>query len=203
MSKEEELSKINEEIAKCTRCRLSLYRTKPVPGEGNPYAKVMFIGEAPGRFEDLQGRPFVGAAGKLLTELLNGIGLSREEVFITNVVKCRPPNNRDPREDEIKLCSSFLERQIEIIDPDVIVTLGRHSTRYILGRAGYKVDSIMRVRGREFEISLKGRRRKVLPMLHPAAALYNPRLKNLLEEDFRKLRKMLSKSSRRTLDQYF
>ncbi|HDJ97326.1 MAG TPA: uracil-DNA glycosylase [Thermofilum sp.] len=203
MSKEEELSKINEEIAKCTRCRLSLYRTKPVPGEGNPYAKVMFIGEAPGRFEDLQGRPFVGAAGKLLTELLNGIGLSREEVFITNVVKCRPPNNRDPREDEIKLCSSFLERQIEIIDPDVIVTLGRHSTRYILGRAGYKVDSIMRVRGREFEILLEGRRRKVLPMLHPAAALYNPRLKNLLEEDFRKLRKMLSKSSRRTLDQYF
>ena len=203
MSKEEELSKINEEIAKCTRCRLSLYRTKPVPGEGNPYAKVMFIGEAPGRFEDLQGRPFVGAAGKLLTELLNGIGLSREEVFITNVVKCRPPNNRDPREDEIKLCSSFLERQIEIIDPDIIVTLGRHSTRYILGRAGYKVDSIMRVRGREFEILLEGRRRKVLPMLHPAAALYNPRLKNLLEEDFRKLRKMLSKSSRRTLDQYF
>ena len=203
MSKEEELSKINKEIAKCTRCRLSLYRTKPVPGEGNPYAKVMFIGEAPGRFEDLQGRPFVGAAGKLLTELLNGIGLSREEVFITNVVKCRPPNNRDPREDEIKLCSSFLERQIEIIDPDVIVTLGRHSTRYILGRAGYKVDSIMRVRGREFEILLEGRRRKVLPMLHPAAALYNPRLKNLLEEDFRKLRKMLSKSSRRTLDQYF
>ncbi len=203
MSKEEELSKINEEIAKCTRCRLSLYRTKPVPGEGNPYAKVMFIGEAPGRFEDLQGRPFVGAAGKLLTELLNGIGLSREEVFITNVVKCRPPNNRDPKEDEIKLCSSFLERQIEIIDPDIIVTLGRHSTRYILGRAGYKVDSIMRVRGREFEILLEGRRRKVLPMLHPAAALYNPRLKNLLEEDFRKLRKMLSKSSRRTLDQYF
>ena len=203
MSKEEELSKINEEIAKCTRCRLSLYRMKPVPGEGNPYAKVMFIGEAPGRFEDLQGRPFVGAAGKLLTELLNGIGLSREEVFITNVVKCRPPNNRDPREDEIKLCSSFLERQIEIIDPDVIVTLGRHSTRYILGRAGYKVDSIMRVRGREFETLLEGRRRKVLPMLHPAAALYNPRLKNLLEEDFRKLRKMLSKSSRRTLDQYF
>ncbi|RLE92946.1 MAG: uracil-DNA glycosylase [Thermoprotei archaeon] len=203
MSKEEELSKINKEIAKCTRCKLSLYRTKPVPGEGNPYAKVMFIGEAPGRFEDLQGRPFVGAAGKLLTELLNGIGLSREEVFITNVVKCRPPNNRDPREDEIKLCSSFLERQIEIIDPDVIVTLGRHSTRYILGRAGYKVDSIMRVRGREFEILLEGRRRKVLPMLHPAAALYNPRLKNLLEEDFRKLRKMLSKSSRRTLDQYF
>ena len=203
MSKEEELSKINKEIAKCTRCKLSLYRTKPVPGEGNPYAKVMFIGEAPGRFEDLQGRPFVGAAGKLLTELLNGIGLSREEVFITNVVKCRPPNNRDPREDEIKLCSSFLERQIEIIDPDIIVTLGRHSTRYILGRAGYKVDSIMRVRGREFEILLEGRRRKVLPMLHPAAALYNPRLKNLLEEDFRKLRKMLSKSSRRTLDQYF
>lgn len=203
MSKEEELSKINEEIAKCTRCRLSLYRTKPVPGEGNPYAKVMFIGEAPGRFEDLQGRPFVGAAGKLLTELLNGIGLSREEVFITNVVKCRPPNNRDPREDEIKLCSSFLERQIEIIDPDIIVTLGRHSTRYILGSAGYKVDSIMRVRGREFEILIEGRRRKVLPMLHPAAALYNPRLKNLLAEDFRKLRKMLSKSSRRTLDQYF
>lgn len=203
MSKEEELSKINEEIAKCTRCRLSLYRTKPVPGEGNPYTKAMFIGEAPGRFEDLQGRPFVGAAGKLLTELLNSIGLSREEVFITNVVKCRPPNNRDPREDEIKLCSSFLERQIEIIDPDIIVTLGRHSTRYILGRAGYKVDSIMRVRGREFEILIEGRRRRVLPMLHPAAALYNPRLKNLLEEDFIKLRKMLSKSSRRTLDQYF
>ena len=202
MSKEE-LSKINEEIAKCTRCRLSLYRTKPVPGEGNSCAKVMFIGEAPGRFEDLQGRPFVGAAGKLLTELLNDISLSREEVFITNVVKCRPPNNRDPREDEIKACSSFLERQIEIIDPDIIVTLGRHSTRYILGRAGYKVDSIMRVRGREFEILLEGRKRKALPMLHPAAALYNPRLKNLLEEDFRKLRKMLSKSSRRTLDQYF
>lgn len=131
------LRELEEEIRRCTKCPLHRHRAKAVPGEGDPNAKVFFIGEAPGRNEDLEGRPFVGAAGKLLNRLLELAGLSRSAVFITNVVKCRPPGNRDPRPEEIEACAPYLDRQLAAVRPDIVVTLGRHSTAYLLGRAGY------------------------------------------------------------------
>ncbi len=191
------LDEIGEEIRRCKRCPLHLTRTNAVPGEGNPRARIVFVGEAPGRNEDLQGRPFVGAAGKLLTELLEKIGLTREEVFITNVVKCRPPNNRDPRPEEISACLPFLERQLRIIDPEVIVALGRHSALTLLKLAGKEERSIMRIRGKVFDVEIFGRRRKIIPTLHPAAALYNPKLRPLLEKDFNELGEILNTGGRR------
>ncbi len=199
------LEEIAESIRKCTRCPLHATRTNAVPGEGNPKARIVFVGEAPGRNEDLQGRPFVGAAGKLLTELLGEIGLTRRDVFITNVVKCRPPNNRDPRPEEINACLPFLEKQLEIIDPDIIVALGRHSALTLLRLAGREERSIMKVRGKVFEVELFGRKRKLMPTLHPAAALYNPRLKPLLERDFKMLGEIISGNRRmkRGLEDWF
>ncbi len=196
------LGEIAKEIKACKKCPLHLSRTNAVPGEGNPKAEVMFIGEAPGRNEDLQGRPFVGAAGKLLTDLLESIGLTRSEVFITNVVKCRPPRNRDPRPEEIETCFPYLERQVELIDPKIIVALGRHSALTLLEKAGRREDSIMRIRGKIFKIRLFGKVRMLMPTLHPAAALYNPKLKPLLEEDFDKLKELLGKQER-GLEEFF
>jgi len=198
------LEDIADEIRACRRCPLWTHRTNAVPGEGNPNAEIMFIGEAPGRNEDLQGRPFVGAAGKLLTELLSSIGLTRDEVYITNVIKCRPPNNRDPKKEEIETCSQYLDEQIALIKPKIIVTLGRHSTRYILEKAGYKVKSIMAIRGKVHEVVLGDLRVKVLPTLHPAAALYNPALRSLLEKDFQLLMSLAKKKAlgQVSLDEY-
>ena len=127
MDKQKELDKIAKEIAKCQKCPLGQQRTKSVSGEGDPNTQIMFVGEAPGKQEDLQGKPFVGAAGKLLDELLLLIGLKRKDIFITNIVKCRPPANRDPLPQEIDACLHYLEQQIKIIQPKLIVTLGRHA----------------------------------------------------------------------------
>jgi len=182
-----EYQKLTEEILECKKCRLWKNRKNPVPGEGSLNAKIMFIGEAPGRMEDLEGRPFVGAAGKLLTELLNSIGLRRDEVYITNLVKCRPPQNRDPLPDEIDACSPYLDRQIRLIMPKLIVTLGRHSTKHILSKCGVKVTSITKVRGKIFLIKVDDVLIKVIPTYHPAAALYNPRMRTFLEEDFKRV----------------
>ncbi|MCD6369376.1 MAG: uracil-DNA glycosylase [Thermoproteales archaeon] len=205
-NKEKILEKIAEEIRECKKCPLWRNRKNAVPGEGNPDTVVMFIGEAPGRFEDLEGRPFVGAAGKLLTELLRNIGLTREEVYITNVVKCRPPGNRDPARDEIDKCSPYLDRQIEVIKPKVIVTLGRHSTLYLLGKTGRKHGKgILSLRGRLYTIHINRNPVTILPTLHPAAALYNPRLKTILEKDFDKLKEILKSISKpkKGLDAFF
>ena len=161
--REEALAQIADEIQVCTRCELHKTRTKSVPGEGPADARVMLIGEAPGWNEDQQGRPFVGAAGKFLQELLASAGMTRDEVFITNVVKSRPPGNRDPLPDEIAACAPFLERQIEVIDPDVIVTLGRFSmARWFPG------ERISRIHGQPKRVG----RRLIVPMYHPAAALH-------------------------------
>jgi len=183
--KAKRLEDIANKIRKCTKCELWKNRKNAVPGEGSPDAEIMFIGEAPGYHEDLQGRPFVGAAGKFLTQLIESIGLRREDVYITNVVKCRPPNNRDPLPEEISICSRYLEEQIEIISPKIIVTLGRHSTLYILRRKDPHISGISQVRGRVFDVSLKTLKVKVIPTYHPAAALYNPRLKTIIERDFK------------------
>jgi len=196
-----------EEILECKKCRLWSGRKNAVPGEGPLNAKIMLIGEAPGRMEDLEGRPFVGAAGKLLTKLLSDIGLSREEVYITNLIKCRPPQNRDPLPDEIEACSPYLDRQIRLLMPKIIVTLGRHSTKYILSKCGMRVSSIGQVRGKVFLMKLNNSLIKVIPTYHPAVALYNPKMKIFLEEDFRRIIKKeidnLSKSKAVTIEDFF
>ncbi len=172
------LDEISRDVKSCTECRLHEERRHAVPGEGDHEAKIMFIGEAPGKQEDEAGRPFVGRAGALLEELLKEAGFSREDVFITNVVKCRPPDNRDPRKDEIETCKPYLEEQIDLLEPKLIVTLGNHAAETLIGRSGMKD-----MHGQEFEY--KGV--KVIPMYHPAAGLYNPDLKSTMKEDMKKI----------------
>jgi len=157
----------------------------------------MFIGEAPGYYEDAKGQPFVGAAGKLLGKLLLDAGLSRREVFIGNVLKCRPPENRDPPEKEIKTCTPYPDRQIKIIKPKIIVTLGRHSTSYIFSKARLKTEGITELRGKVREIKLFGFQTSLIPMYHPAAALYNVGYKEELERDFQLLKSELEKLTRK------
>ncbi len=194
------------EIKNCKKCQLYKYRKKPVPGEGNINAEIMFVGEAPGAKEDETGRPFVGAAGKLLTKLLNDIGIKREDVYITNIVKCRPPGNRDPTDEEIKACIPYLFRQIELIKPRIIVALGRHAARVLLSEAGIKWTSMTRMHGKVFDVSIRGIRVKLFITYHPAAALYYPKLKPGLEHDFLELKKLLENKAekhQRTILDYF
>src|SRR6266567_947934 len=160
------LQELAAEAAGCTRCRLSQGRTQVVFGVGDPNAGVMFIGEGPGYYEDKQGEPFVGAAGQLLTRLLGEIGLRREDVYIANVVKCRPPGNRDPLPDEIEACRPYLEAQLTFIDPSVVVTLGNFATKLLLETK----EGITKLRGREFPFRERG---VLIPTLHPAAVLRN------------------------------
>src|SRR5690606_32505436 len=157
------LEQIAAEVAVCTRCPLHRGRTKAVPGEGSPNADIMFIGEGPGYHEDRQGRPFVGASGSFLTEMLEGIGLRREDVFMANVVRCRPPGNRDPEPHEIQACSVYLDRQIALIDPKVIVTLGRFSMA-----KWFPTARISRIHGQARKVN----GRLIVPFFHPAAALH-------------------------------
>jgi uracil-DNA glycosylase len=178
-----ELEAYGAEVAGCTRCRLSQGRTQVVFGSGNSHADLMFVGEAPGFHEDKQGLPFVGQAGKLLEKLLAGIGLQRSDVYIANVLKCRPPGNRDPQPDEIEACESHLFRQIELIEPTVIATLGNFATKLLSG----KPLGITRVHGQEQQTTLAGRRLLLYPLYHPAAALYTPAMLKVLESDFARL----------------
>jgi uracil-DNA glycosylase family 4 len=177
------LSAIREAIASCRRCDLHGTRTNTVFGEGNPSTDIMFIGEGPGRDEDLQGRPFVGRAGMLLTKIIEAMGLMREDVYITNVVKCRPPGNRNPDADEISECLPFLEKQVNVIGPKVICTLGLVATQTITGsRSG-----ITAMRGRYYDYNGI----MVMPTFHPAACLRNPSSKRLVWEDVKKIMKTL------------
>jgi DNA polymerase len=178
-----------EETSGCTRCRLAQGRTQVVFGVGNPDANLMFVGEAPGFHEDQQGIPFVGQAGQLLTRLLAGIGLTREDVYIANVLKCRPPGNRDPAPDEIETCEGHLFRQIELIEPRVVATLGNFATKLLSGRQ----TGITRVHGQEQERTLGGRSVLLYPLYHPAAALYTPAMLRVLEEDFKRLPDLLGR----------
>jgi len=181
-----ELETLAAEIARCTRCLLHRGRTKAVPGEGPQHAEVLFIGEAPGFHEDQQGRPFVGAAGQFLEELLADIGLTRTQVFIANVIKCRPPGNRDPLPEEIEACKPYLDRQIELIQPKVVVTLGRFSMTRAFPNA--RISHI------------HGQPRKIggviyYPMYHPAAALHQPSLRRDVEEDMRRIPELLKQAA--------
>ncbi|QDA32174.1 uracil-DNA glycosylase [Thermococcus indicus] len=194
MGKEELMRKLGERIRNCQKCPLGGLRTNAVPGSGSYDAKVMFVGEAPGYWEDQKGLPFVGRAGKVLDELLAEIGLTRDEVYITNIVKCRPPENRDPTEDEIKACSPYLDRQIDIIRPRVIVPLGRHSMRYILEKFGFEPEPISKIHGKTFEAHTLFGKIIIMPMYHPAAALYRPPIKEELRKDFLRLGELIGSS---------
>jgi uracil-DNA glycosylase family 4 len=177
------------EASGCTRCRLAQTRTQVVFGVGNPNADLMFVGEAPGFHEDQQGYPFVGQAGKLLDQLLAGIGLERSDVYVANTLKCRPPGNRDPNPDEKQACEPWLFRQIELIRPKVIATLGNHATKQLTG----KDVGITRIHGREQEVTYGSTTVLLYPLYHPAAALYTPAMLKVLEEDFRRLPELLGR----------
>lgn len=188
LSKKDALRMLREEIGDCQRCKLSKVRTNIVFGEGNPESIIMFIGEAPGREEDQQARPFVGEAGQLLTRLINKMGFKREEVYIANIVKCRPPMNRDPQTDEIDTCFPFLERQIDIISPKIILSLGKISSYTLMGlRSPISKFSISKVRGNFF--NYKGI--PVMPTFHPAYLLRNVKDKWLVWADAQAVLKRL------------
>ena len=176
-------------VAGCERCSLAQTRTQVVFGSGSSHADLMFVGEAPGFHEDKQGIPFVGAAGQLLSNLLAEIGLSREDVYIANVLKCRPPGNRDPLPEEIEACEGHLFRQIELIQPRVVATLGNFATKLLSG----KPTGITRVHGQEQEVVLGGRSVLLYPLFHPAAALYTPRTLDVLKADFARLPDLLGR----------
>jgi len=180
---EDSVSKVSGEVTVCRKCRLAETRKNAVPGEGSESMKVMFVGEAPGEQEDVQGRPFVGAAGKLLTELLASIGLRRTDVYITNVVKCRPPNNRPPRKDERNACRPYLDRQILLISPRIICPMGNSAIHSLIETEKTVTD----LHGVPFEVG----KVTYFPMYHPAAALYTFQLRKTLEEDFKKLEALL------------
>jgi len=188
---EKELRKIKEEVLNCKKC--SLYKERvgngfyPVIGEGNHQAKIMFVGEAPGLQEAKTGRPFCGASGKILDDLLESVGIKREEVYIANLLKCRPPENRDPQPEEIKTCSSYLERQIKIIKPKVICLLGRYSMEFLMEKFGIKDqrEGISKIHGRLFENKNLFQSIAVIAFYHPAVAIYNPNMKEILVKDFK------------------
>lgn len=188
MPKQELMETLANEIKACRKCGLWKRRKNAVPGGGNLDVVVMLIGEAPGYWEDVKGRPFVGAAGKILDELLSKAGFSRSDVYITNVVKCRPPENRDPRTSEIETCTPYLDRQIKIVKPKFIVTLGRHAASYILAKAGIETESITKIHGKVYEASLLGFEVSIIPVYHPAAALYNAKYMDDLYKDFQLLK---------------
>ena len=187
MSPVDILKEVAAEASVCTKCDLCKTRTKAVPGEGNPQASILFIGEGPGFNEDRQGRPFVGPAGQFLDELLASIDLKRSDVFITNVVKCRPPDNRDPEPGEIAACSNYLDRQIAAIDPDVIVTLGRHSMAKFFGN-----EKVSMIHGRARKVD----GRICIAMYHPAAGLHQASLKDTIRADFKKIPMIIEQAAR-------
>ena len=176
------MDKIREEILSCTKCPLYKGRRNAVPGEGNIHSHIIFVGEAPGENEDNKGIPFCGASGAFLDQLLSSIELIRKDVFITNIVKCRPPANRDPKSSEISKCKDYLQRQIDIISPKVICTLGRFSMNYF-----FPDFYISKVHGNIFNFE----NRKIISMYHPAVALYNDNMKKILMDDFQILKQFI------------
>ena len=188
----EEIDKIFNLVNECKKCDLWENRTNPVVGDGSYSTDVLFIGEAPGFNEDKQGKPFVGRAGKILDELLNTIGLNRKDVFIANILKCRPPSNRNPQKDEIESCTEYLDMQISLINPMVIVPLANFACSYIFDKYNLKNEKISNVHGKSFKVNTLFGSIIIFPVFHPAIATYNPNKKSILEKDFFKLKEILS-----------
>lgn len=181
---EEKLKEIKYQVLDCKKCPLYKTRVYPVIGEGSHQADIMLIGEAPGFNESKTGRPFCGAAGKILDELLESAGIKRKDIYITNILKCRPPKNRDPQEEEIKACSPYLEKQIQLINPKTICPLGNYASQYILKKYGLEdeIQGISKMHGRIFE-----KEKRIIPLYHPAVALYNANMKEVLKKDIKKI----------------
>ena len=182
----DELLELHDRIRACTACPLHATRTQAVPGYGPVTARIMAVGEAPGETEDREGKPFVGAAGQLLTRLLQEVGLDRRDIYITNTLKCRPPANRDPGQSEVDACSHFLDEQVEMLRPDVILVLGRHALGRLLPGAG----TITRLHGQR----VRRGTREYVPLYHPAAALYDANLLGTLQQDMRLVRRYLDEA---------
>ena len=193
MSKKQEMKNIADLVKNCKKCDLWKTRTKPVIGEGSEDANIIFIGEAPGYNEDRQGLPFVGKAGGILDQSLDSIGMQRQDVYIANILKCRPPKNRNPLKSEVDLCTGYLNKQIELIQPEVIIPLGNFATSYIFEKFGLKYDKISNVHGRIFQVNTIFGNIKIIPMYHPAVATYNPNTKDILIEDFKSIQTTLEK----------
>jgi len=194
LENKESLEELKREIGDCRRCDLWKTRTHLVFGDGNPNAKVMLIGEAPGFYEDKEGIPFVGAAGKFLNKLLESVSLKRKDIYIANILKCRPPKNRDPLPEEIEACSPFLDRQIDIIKPKIIICLGRFASKYILDKFGFSdADSISKIHGKIFVSNTPFGILKIIPMYHPASALYRNELKEVLLSDWSRIKDLILK----------
>ena len=191
MPKEEDMNQIVNNIEKCKNCALWKTRHKVVAGGGPTDAKILFVGEAPGYNEDQQGLPFVGKAGKILDELLMSIGLNRDQIYIANILKCRPPQNRNPLKSEIEACTGHLNNQMELIQPKAIVPLGNFAASYIFGKFGLNYDKISRVHGKIFRINTVFGKITIIPMYHPAVATYNPNTKNTLLDDFKTIKKVV------------
>jgi uracil-DNA glycosylase family 4 len=191
--REDEMGDISERVKACKRCELCKTRTNPVVGVGSLSARILFVGEAPGYYEDVKGEPFVGRAGKVLDELLAAIGLKREEVYIANVLKCRPPGNRNPLIEEIRACTPYLDAQLALIQPEIIATLGNFSLAYIFDKFGLhaKKDKISKIHGKVFTVSTITGVIKIVPLYHPAVATYNPNMMATLLDDFKVLANQL------------
>lgn len=191
MNMNEKLKQIKEEVLKCQKCKLNEDKTNYVFGEGSDTADIVFIGEAPGSNEDKTGVPFCGRAGEILNELLSSIGLNRDSIYICNILKCRPPDNRNPKPNEITACTPYLDKQIEIINPKTICCLGNFATEFIMKKFGLqnKIEGISKLHGKIFKASLLTGVIKIVPLYHPAVATYNPDMKRFLLEDFKVLKK--------------
>jgi len=194
MNTDHERTALYNAVRTCTRCPLAKTRINAVPGDGPVPARILFIGEAPGRNEDIKGIPFVGRAGSILDGLLEGIGVARDEVFITNIVKCRPPKNRDPTAEEIEACRPYLESQLALLCPEVIVPLGRFAMRWVLESYGITPGPISEVHGTVFRIRNAGCEQVVIPVYHPAATIYRPAFREVLAADFETIRAVLAHS---------
>ena len=199
--KQEAVRNLNRDIAICTRCRLSLTRTNAVPGEGPVPSALFFIGEAPGRNEDLTGRPFVGRAGHVLETLLATIGLQRSSVFITSIVKCRPPENRIPRKDEIAACGGYLQTQIHLTAPTLLVPMGRLASELVFSHFGLPNIPIGRIHGQLVYAGKSCRDLAIFPVYHPAAVTHNPPLKGTIFEDFQALGRLIEEKSLKLRDE--
>ena len=194
MSKQQLMDELFSEIRICRKCRLWVNAKKTVLGEGNLNASIMFIGEAPGHTEDLEGRPFVGRAGKVLDEILISTNIKRENVYLGNLIKHRPKKNRAPRTDEINACAPYLNRQIQIIRPKIIVTLGRHSTKYLLSKVNVRFSRITDIRGNIYKKKYLGIPMTIMPTFHPAATFNNKKYMPFLKKDFQKLKRFFKES---------
>ena len=190
LEKDKQLKQIKEKVIKCQKCSLCRTRNLPVIGQGNHQTEIMLIGEAPGASEDKTGRPFCGQSGRILDGLLNSVGFKREEVYICNILKCRPPTNRNPQKEEIEACVPYLERQIEIIRPKIIGSLGNYATVYLLEKYGLKnkIQGISKIHGQVFEAKADFGPIKIIPLYHPAVVVYNKNMEEVLKNDFKILK---------------